>query len=102
MIAPSPRSAAKLLAHVWSWNKSKVRDRPGGLRVWCYKRSLRRGGKYAALARRMCLMPETKFWAELTWTDFETRDMASTIAVLPIAATEQHGPHLPLGTDTFI
>ena len=47
-------------------------------------------------------MPETKFWAEMTWTDFETRDMASTIAVLPIAATEQHGPHLPLGTDTFI
>ena len=47
-------------------------------------------------------MPETKFWAEMTWTDFETRDMASTIAVLPIAATEQHGPHLPLGSDTFI
>ena len=47
-------------------------------------------------------MPETKFWAEMTWTDFETRDMASTTAVLPLAATEQHGPHLPLGTDTFI
>ncbi len=28
--------------------------------------------------------------------------MARTIAVLPLAATEQHGPHLPLGTDTFI
>jgi creatinine amidohydrolase len=47
-------------------------------------------------------MLETRFWAEMTWTDFETRDMESTIAVLPIAATEQHGPHLPLGTDTFI
>jgi creatinine amidohydrolase len=47
-------------------------------------------------------MPSTKFWAEMTWTDFQTRDMARTIAVLPLAATEQHGPHLPLGTDTFI
>jgi creatinine amidohydrolase len=47
-------------------------------------------------------MPETRFWAEMTWTDFQTRDMARTIAVLPLAATEQHGPHLPLGTDTFI
>jgi creatinine amidohydrolase len=47
-------------------------------------------------------MPQTKFWAEMTWTDFQTRDMTRTIAVLPLAATEQHGPHLPLGTDTFI
>jgi creatinine amidohydrolase len=47
-------------------------------------------------------MPDTRFWAEMSWTDFEARDMARTIAVLPVAATEQHGPHLPLGTDTFI
>jgi creatinine amidohydrolase len=47
-------------------------------------------------------MPDTKFWAEMTWADFAARDMALTIAVLPVAATEQHGPHLPLGTDTFI
>ncbi|MGH6836479.1 MAG: creatininase family protein [Methylocella sp.] len=47
-------------------------------------------------------MLHTKFWAELTWTDFEARDMARTMAVLPLAATEQHGPHLPLGTDSFI
>jgi creatinine amidohydrolase len=47
-------------------------------------------------------MPQTKFWAEMTWTDFQARDMARTVAVLPLAATEQHGPHLPLGTDTFI
>lgn len=38
----------------------------------------------------------------MTWTDIESRDMVRVIAVLPLAATEQHGPHLPLGTDTFI
>lgn len=47
-------------------------------------------------------MPRTRLWAEMTWADFEPADMAGTIAVLPVAATEQHGPHLPLGTDTFI
>ncbi|MDQ6702002.1 MAG: creatininase family protein [Pseudomonadota bacterium] len=47
-------------------------------------------------------MPETKFWAEMTWTHFAEADMANAITVLPVAATEQHGPHLPLGTDTFI
>ncbi|MGB8901869.1 MAG: creatininase family protein [Methylocella sp.] len=47
-------------------------------------------------------MPQIRFWAEMTWTDFKAADMARTIAVLPLAATEQHGPHLPLGTDTFI
>jgi creatinine amidohydrolase len=37
----------------------------------------------------------------MTWTDFQA-NMARVIAVLPVAATEQHGPHLPLGTDTLI
>ena len=44
----------------------------------------------------------TKFWAEMTWTEFRDADMASAIAVLPVAAIEQHGPHLPVGVDTFI
>jgi creatinine amidohydrolase len=44
----------------------------------------------------------TRFWADMTWTDFQAADMAEVIAVLPVAATEQHGPHLPLGVDTFI
>jgi len=44
-----------------------------------------------------------KIW----WTDFAARefdglDPNKTIAVLPIAAVEQHGPHLPVGTDTII
>jgi creatinine amidohydrolase len=47
-------------------------------------------------------MLQTKFWAELTSRDFQARDMMRTIAVLPVAATEQHGPHLPFGTDTMI
>jgi creatinine amidohydrolase len=47
-------------------------------------------------------MLPTRFWAEMTWRDFQSPDMESTIAVLPTAAVEQHGPHLPLGVDLFL
>lgn len=38
--------------------------------------------------------------AHLSWTD--VRDLAKQgVVVLPVGATEQHGPHLPVGTDTL-
>jgi creatinine amidohydrolase len=36
------------------------------------------------------------------WRDFAAADMSKVIAVLPVAAIEQHGPHLPVGVDAFI
>ena len=47
-------------------------------------------------------MLPSKLWAELTTEDLAQADLSGHVAVLPVAATEQHGPHLPLGTDTFI
>ena len=41
-------------------------------------------------------------WLELTTEEFATLDPEKTIAVLPIAAIEQHGPHLAVSTDTII
>ena len=41
-------------------------------------------------------------WSALRWPEIAGGDAARWIAVLPLAATEQHGPHLPLGTDIFI
>jgi creatinine amidohydrolase len=41
-------------------------------------------------------------WTAIHWPDIADSDPASWIAVLPLAATEQHGPHLPLGTDVLI
>ncbi|WP_225782579.1 creatininase family protein [Xenophilus sp. Marseille-Q4582] len=43
-----------------------------------------------------------RFWAELTTRDIEALDPARTVAVLPLGATEQHGPHLPLGVDSLL
>jgi creatinine amidohydrolase len=43
-----------------------------------------------------------RFWAELSTGDFRHLDAERTVAVLPVAATEQHGPHLPLCVDSTI
>jgi creatinine amidohydrolase len=41
-------------------------------------------------------------WTEMTWQDFGSGGVERWIAVLPVAAVEQHGPHLPLGVDAVI
>ena len=56
----------------------------------------------ARLLPRGARMLPTKLWMDMTWRDFERADMAKAIAVLPVAAVEQHGPHLPVGADAFI
>lgn len=41
-------------------------------------------------------------WEDLATTDFARFDCEGAVAVLAVAAIEQHGPHLPLGTDALI
>src|SRR5437763_17099803 len=38
----------------------------------------------------------------LSWREVTALDRERTVAILPTAAVEQHGPHLPLATDTFL
>ncbi len=40
-------------------------------------------------------------WANLTWPEAEKRMKITDIAILPVGALEQHGPHLPLDVDAF-
>lgn len=43
-----------------------------------------------------------RHWMDMTWTDLASADTKRWIAVLPVAAVEQHGPHLPLGVNSYI
>lgn len=41
-------------------------------------------------------------WANMSSSQFASLDPARAVAVLPLGATEQHGPHLPLSVDTVL
>ena len=41
-------------------------------------------------------------WADIDWAGVDAATASRWIAVLPLAATEQHGPHLPFTTDVMI
>jgi len=43
-----------------------------------------------------------RYWQDMTTAEFAAADTSRWIAVLPVAAIEQHGPHLPVSTDTTI
>lgn len=43
-----------------------------------------------------------RYWADMTSKEFSQLDHERVIAVLPVGAIEQHGPHLPLSVDTCL
>ncbi|HSV52096.1 MAG TPA: creatininase family protein [Burkholderiaceae bacterium] len=49
---------------------------------------------------------KSRFWADWSTRDFaqlqRSGAAANTVAVLPVAAIEQHGPHLPMSVDTTL
>jgi creatinine amidohydrolase len=46
--------------------------------------------------------PPPRDWSDIDWTSIDAATAARWIAILPLGATEQHGPHLPLETDVMI
>lgn len=48
------------------------------------------------------MMLPRPLWQDMTTRDFQADGRDRWIAVLPVAAIEQHGPHLPVSTDTTI
>src|ERR1700744_1117865 len=52
--------------------------------------------------RTLAMSSPPRDWTAIDWTKVDAATAARWIAVLPLAATEQHGPHLPLETDVLI
>jgi len=48
------------------------------------------------------VMPSSRWWWDLSTREFSELDMKNIVAVLPIGAVEQHGPHLPVRVDAAI
>ncbi len=49
----------------------------------------------AQTERKPLLLPE------MSWVDVRDYLKASDMVIIPLGSTEQHGPHMPLGTDTY-
>src|SRR5471032_1826040 len=47
-------------------------------------------------------MPSSRWWWDLSTLEFSQLDMQNVVAILPIGAVEQHGPHLPVRVDAAI
>ncbi|WP_020188225.1 creatininase [Methylopila sp. 73B] len=47
-------------------------------------------------------MVDSVFMSELSWPEFEAKIAGGAPVFLPLGATEQHGPHLPLGVDVVL
>ena len=45
---------------------------------------------------------KSHWWWDLTTRDFAELDAEQVVAVLPVGAVEQHGPHLPVRVDAAI
>ena len=46
--------------------------------------------------------PSSRWWWDLSTREFAELDMGRIVAVLPVGAVEQHGPHLPVRVDAAI
>ncbi|WP_055413862.1 MULTISPECIES: creatininase family protein [Streptomyces] len=54
------------------------------------------------LAARLGGTGSPVLWEELTWPDAKSTAAGQNAVIIPVGATEQHGPHLPLAVDTRI
>ena len=56
---------------------------------------------FFVVTERRYEMAKVRHWQDLAWTDFGVLP-PDTVAILPVAAVEQHGPHLPVSVDATI
>src|ERR1700731_3187622 len=65
---------------------------------WRYPKQWNRLGKQTRIRRNM--LP-SRYFSDLTQPDIAAQFKQNPFVILPTGSVEQHGPHLPTGTDTF-
>lgn len=60
------------------------------------------GSEVLALAGQLGGSGKPVRWEELTWPEAEAATGRVNAVIIPVGATEQHGPHLPLAVDTLL
>jgi creatinine amidohydrolase len=53
-------------------------------------------------SREPIALPSSRWWWDLSTREFASLEMAKIVAILPVGAVEQHGPHLPVRVDAAI
>lgn len=76
------------------WQDSDILNQPYPFELTSKKRSGESSPKITGA-------PSSILWAELTWPEAENKLKEMDIALLPVGAIEQHGPHLTLDIDAF-
>jgi creatinine amidohydrolase len=59
-------------------------------------------GDLSALAKELGGSGKPVRWEEMTWAEARDAAAAMNAVIVPVGATEQHGPHLPLAVDTLL
>lgn len=58
--------------------------------------------KFYPISQDRTMVLNTRFWMDLPARAFADGALRDAVVVLPLGATEQHGPHLPVSTDSCI
>jgi creatinine amidohydrolase/Fe(II)-dependent formamide hydrolase-like protein len=83
------------------WEPIELLDDPGFQRPYPFETDAAAGRRRPGSGGSAPVVGTTFLWGELAWPDAETRLAEVDVALLPVGAIEQHGPHLPLDTDAF-
>jgi creatinine amidohydrolase/Fe(II)-dependent formamide hydrolase-like protein len=94
----SQYSQGAVQRHKRSWKPIDVLAHPDLTAPYAYEIDARKAGATGDAQARARMEP---IWGHLTWPQIDRYLKSVDIALLPVGATEQHGPHLPLDTDTF-
>jgi len=75
---------------------------PGSAATRSGQRPLRRARFGRLSGAQPMTLPASRQWWDLSTRQFAALDMEPVVAILPVGAVEQHGPHLPVRVDAAI